>query len=559
MTRRPVSALWIVLAASGWMAAFGNGALWQRLAALGLLDGPRGWAFAAGMGLMIAALLTTLLSLLAWRFTLKPAVSALLLATALASHFMLSYGVVVDPGMMVNALQTDVHEAGGLLDLRLLLSVVLLALLPMGLLWRQPVAYGSAGRQLARNALLLVLPLFVFAGTLMASFQALAAVMRSHTEMRYLINPLNTVYALGRIAAGPLQRGHGPLEAIGQDAHLRPDRPVETARPPLLVLVVGETARSGNFSLNGYARPTTPELARQRVASMRNAWSCGTSTAASLPCMFSHLGRVRFNERTHDAENLLDVLQRAGLAVLWLDNQAGCKGVCERVPHASTCPQGECLDEVMLQGLDGRLQALDPARRAQGTVLVLHQMGSHGPAYHLRSPAAFKRFVPECATASLQDCPREQVVNAYDNTIAYTDHFLALTIAWLERHEADARTALVYVADHGESLGEHNIYLHGLPYRVAPDEQKRVPWITWLSPAWESATGLSTACLQQRADAARSHDHYFHSVTGLMDVASSAYRLELDAYADCRRAPAGRGDSARSPVPQPFSASRSPG
>jgi lipid A ethanolaminephosphotransferase len=182
VTRRAVSPMWIVLACSAWMAAAGNGALWQRLAALGLLHDVRGWAFAAGMGLMIAALLTTLLALLAWRFTLKPVASVLLLATALASHFMLSYGVVIDPGMMVNVLQTDVHEAGGLLDLRLVLSVVLLALPPIVLLWRQPVAYGGAGRQLARNALLLTLPLLVFAGTLMASFQTLASVMRSHTD-----------------------------------------------------------------------------------------------------------------------------------------------------------------------------------------------------------------------------------------------------------------------------------------------------------------------------------------------------------------------------------------
>jgi lipid A ethanolaminephosphotransferase len=231
--------------------------------------------------------------------------------------------------------------------------------------------------------------------------------------------------------------------------------------------------------------------------------------------------------------------------VLWLDNQAGgCKGVCDRVPRvdykALQTPglcgdDGECLDEVMLHNLQQRIDQLPAERRARGVVVFMHQMGSHGPAYYKRAPAAFKKFMPECATNALQQCPREQVVNAYDNTIAYTDHFLASAIDWLQTREAQWAPALVYLSDHGESLGENNLYLHGLPYRFAPDAQKHVPWITWLSPRFAQQTGITAACLEQRRDERFSHDNYFHTALGLLGVQTSVYNRALDITADCAR------------------------
>jgi lipid A ethanolaminephosphotransferase len=203
---------------------------------------------------------------------------------------------------------------------------------------------------------------------------------------------------------------------------------------------------------------------------------------------------------------------------------------------AQLCPDGECFDEIMLKQLDQRIAALPAEARARGVLVVMHQMGSHGPAYFKRTPPAFKRFMPECSTNVLQDCGAEQLTNAYDNTIAYTDHFLAAGIAWLRQREALNHTAMIYVSDHGESLGENNLYLHGLPYAIAPDVQKRVPWITWLSPGFAQQQGLDLACLKDRGEVAISHDHYFHSVLGLLDVQTGSYLAPLDAYAACRRA-----------------------
>ena len=540
------SPIWLTLAACLWIASAGNLALWQQLQRLQLLQGWRGAGFAIGLGLGMVALLALLLALLSWRTTLKPALSALLLATAFGAHFMLSYGVVIDSTMITNALQTDWRETRDLLSLRLLFTVLLLGGLPLWLVWRTPLAWPRWPAQLRRNALLLLAALALLVAAAGAIFQPLAANSRNHKQLRYLVNPLNALVALGQLAAQPWQhKGPRVLLTLGEDAQLATSAVTGTAppRPALLLLVLGETARSDHFALNGYARPTTPELATLGVTSQRNAWSCGTSTAASVPCMFSHLGREAYGQRQQDYETLVDVLQRAGLAVLWLDNQAGCKGVCDRVPnvstsalsHATLCPDGECLDEILLDGLEARIAALPAERRARGVVLLMHQMGSHGPAYARRSPAAAKRFMPECQSAALQDCSRDEVVNAYDNSIAYTDHFLAGAVRWLQAHSAASDTALLYVSDHGESLGENNLYLHGLPYAIAPDVQKHVPWISWFSPGYLQRSGLQPACLQQRLDERVSHDQYFHSVLGLTGVRTRAYRPEWDFYRPCRQ------------------------
>jgi lipid A ethanolaminephosphotransferase len=522
------------------MAGAGNAALWRELDALGVLGASSGWLLALTLAGVLGVVLYALLSLFAWRPLLKPAITVLLLAAAAGAHFMWSYRVVIDSSMATNAMQTDWHEVRALLTPRLAATLVLGALLPAWLLWRIPVAYAPWPAQALRNAGAAVLGLLLAAALIALSFQPLASTMRNHKQLRYLMNPLNTVYAFGR---GLAERRPVPTElaAVGTDARL-----VAAAggRPPLLLLVVGETARGDHFGLNGYPRDTTPELAREGVASFRTARACGTNTAASLPCMFSHLGREAFLDRSADSENLLDVLRHAGLGVLWLDNQpGGCKGVCDRVPTINTsaqddpalCAGGECLDGVLLADLDARLATLPPEQRARGVVLVMHQMGSHGPAYSQRSPPAFKRFSPECTSSHLPDCSGEALRNAYDNSIAYTDHVLAAAIGWLRRR-GDYDTAMVYVSDHGESLGENNLYLHGLPYALAPEVQKHVAWVTWLSAAMERRTGLSAGCLQRQSDLRVSHDHLFHSVLGLLQVQTRAYRPQLDAYAGCRTA-----------------------
>jgi lipid A ethanolaminephosphotransferase len=549
---RPAVAVW---ALALWLACVGNLPLWQRIDALGGAPAHR-IALIAGLGLLVLGAIAALLSLLAWPRVFRPAASALLLMAAFNTHFMWQYGAVIDPTMLANVVHTDVREVRDLLSWSLPGTVLLVAGLPLLVIWRWPVAKRRWLPQTVRNALGALSGLVLVVLAALLSYQGLASLMRNHKDLRFMINPLNTVYAGTRLAVDQLPRQVRPLQPVGEDAALGASY-AQQARPPLLVLVIGETARAQNFGLNGYERNTTPALARWQaqgdLVNFKQVLSCGTNTQVSVPCLFSPLTRAQGGDKTPEQENLLDVLQRAGLAVLWIDNQAGCKGVCDRVPNARAgdhavpglCDGGECLDAALLDGLDQRIAALDPARRARGVVLVMHQMGSHGPAYAHRAPDDRKPFLPECRSATLSDCPHEQLVNAYDNSIAYTDHFLDLTLQWLQARAARGSedTGLIYVSDHGESLGENGLYLHGVPHAFAPEQQTHVPMVGWFSPGLRQRTGLSMGCLRQHAADPVSHDHFFHSVLGLMDVQTRAYQPELDALMPCSAA-----SQARSPA-----------
>jgi lipid A ethanolaminephosphotransferase len=233
------------------------------------------------------------------------------------------------------------------------------------------------------------------------------------------------------------------------------------------------------------------------------------------------------------------VLARAGVDVHWRDNQSGCKGVCDGLSNdtvqgldpPSLCSDGRCLDEGLLFGLEQRLA------QAKGTqLLVLHQLGNHGPSYFRRYPSTFARFAPACEHDDLQHCTRQEIVNAYDNALLYTDHLLARLIAQLDARSGSVDSALLYVSDHGESLGENRLFLHGLPYAIAPEVQTKVPMVMWASRGFARAADLDLDCLRRRARASVSHDHLFHSLLGLLDVRTALYEPQWDFSAGCRQA-----------------------
>jgi lipid A ethanolaminephosphotransferase len=309
-------------------------------------------------------------------------------------------------------------------------------------------------------------------------------------------------------------------------------------------MVVGETARAANWGLSGYARQTTPQLAQLPIINFSDVTACGTSTEVSLPCMFAPVGRRQYDEaRIRGSESLLHVAARAGVAVHWRDNQSGCKGVCDGLPHdvlgpalaPGLCQDGRCLDEGLLRGLDERLRGLHGSRGTQ--LLVLHMLGNHGPSYFRRYPPAFERFTPVCRNDDLGGCTRDEIVNAYDNALLYTDHVLATLIGTLASHAGDVDSALLFVSDHGESLGEKNLFLHGVPYVIAPKEQTQVPMVFWQSAGFARSEGLNGDCLRARARQPVQHDHLFHTLLALLDVKTSLYTPELDFTSGCRAAP----------------------
>jgi len=549
-SHRPWHPLSLLMVLALWLSTAGNLPLWRAMWALTDTHGLRTWLGLLGFGLIVLSATAVLLCLLVWPRWRKAAGVVLLMVAAANSYFMFTYGVVIDPTMMANTVQTDVREVRDLLSWNMLVVLALGVVLPGWWWWRQPVQKLPARRLVGRQLGLAALAALVLLVVVWASFQDLASNMRNHKSLRYMLNPFNTIYASARMVVGQTAQARMPLQPIGEDAVFAPAT-LAGHQPPLIVLVVGETVRAANFGLGGYARDTTPLLRQLQgtgeLAYFSNVSSCGTNTQVSVPCMFSHLGREAYGKTDNPYENLLDVLQRAGMQVLWLDNQSGCKGVCDRVPNASTlalkdpalCPDGECFDEIMLSVLPERLAQLEKDRGAglapAGTVVVLHQMGNHGPAYYKRTPADKKFYQPECRSNVLQNCPPQEIVNAYDNAVRYTDHFLAQTVRWLKTQSRP--TAMLYLSDHGESLGEKGLYLHGMPYMMAPKEQTHVPMALWLSKPLQSQLGWDGACWKKQVAESISHDNLFHSVLTLTQVKTRWQQPELDVFAACAARP----------------------
>jgi lipid A ethanolaminephosphotransferase len=539
----------LVLAAGVfWALAVNRPFFAAALRAQGAMDG-RAWSLVFGLAVMLAALHVLLLGLLATRRSVKPLLALMAVVAAGALHFAQAYGVVLDPSMLRNVLRTDLAESRELLSWSLAADLLLYAALPIALLARVRVTVRPWRRALVARTLLLGGALLAFVASLMWQFQPLASLTRNHKEVRYLVTPANVLWSAASVLARDARGAVQPRQPIGLDAAPGPSWATRE-RPRLVVLVVGETARGANWGLNGYARQTTPQLAQLRaqlptLVNFPDVTACGTSTEVSLPCMFAPLGRRDYDEsRIRGSESLLHVLARAGAQVLWRDNQSGCKGVCEGLPSevvsAATAPglcQGDrCWDEGLLRGLDERLQRLAGGKDVQ--VLVLHMLGNHGPSYFRRYPAAFERFTPTCRDDDLSRCEREAIVNAYDNALLYTDHVLAALIGTLRANAARVDSALLYVSDHGESLGEKGLFLHGVPYAIAPREQTHVPMLMWWSEGFGRTRGLDAGCMAEQARRPAQHDHLFHTLLGLLDVTTSLYAPDFDVTGPCRLPPA---------------------
>ncbi len=496
----------IVVAALYWTLA-ANGAFFRASLQAAPTQGAASWLMLPALVVAVAALHVLLLAVFGLGRVLKPLLVLLTVAAALS-------------GTMV-------------------LHLLLYGLLPVALLLPLRLKARRWPRALLGRSLLALGALLAFVAALLSVFQPLSSLMRNHKEVRYLITPANIVYSTTRVVSADVKGTAAPREAIGLDARAGPSWAAQQ-RPRVLVLVVGETARAANWGLSGYARQTTPQLAALPVVNFAEVASCGTNTEVSVPCMFAPRGRRDYDEsRIRGQESLLHVLARAGVAVHWRDNQSGCKGVCDGLPGdraldaagaaSGLCRDGQCYDEALLHDIDARLDA------ARGTELwVLHQLGNHGPAYARRHPPAFARFTPECRSDDLGQCSREQIVNSYDNALLYTDHLLATLQRRLAARAGRIDAAFLYVSDHGESLGESGLFLHGMPYPIAPAEQKRVPMVMWLGDGFAASTRVDPACLRERARRPASHDHLFHTVLGLLDVRTSLYEPDWDLASGCR-------------------------
>lgn len=533
--RRGVRPVLLNLAVALWMLALFNRSFWAAL-----WQAAGGWqapslAWLATLPVFALAWVWLSLEGLTWGRLAKPVLCGLLVGAASIAYFMDRYGVVFDRDMLVNVMETDWAEVRDLLSPALFGWVVVLGIVPATAVALLPLERQGWRSWLLHKVVAMVIPVLMIGILAAAFFPAYASLLRNHRDLRLQFVPGNLLaaahgYAKARLTPTP------SLERVAADA-TRVAGAQRAGRPLVAVIVVGETTRAANLSLNGYGRATTPALAaRAELINFGHAQACGTATATALPCMFLDLGRSGYKDgMAYRRENLLDVLRQAGLDVWWIENNSGCKGVCDRAKVlnagvdavAGSCSAGGCNDEVLLDALWMRLQDAE-----EDTVLVLHMKGQHGPAYHLRYPPEFERFTPVCSSNALDSCDRRAVVNAYDNAVVYTDHVLDWVITLLQAQSARLDAAMLFVSDHGESLGENGLFLHGMPYALAPKEQREVPWLAWLAPGVPLRLGLDPECLRKQRDSL-SHDNLYHSVLGLVGARAGVYRADLDLTKPC--------------------------
>ncbi|MCJ8052488.1 phosphoethanolamine--lipid A transferase [Shinella curvata] len=469
------------------------------------------------------------------KYVMKPIFVFLILASAAGAWFMDQFGVVIDIEMIRNAAETNSAEAGHMITPGFMLHMLAFGVLPSLLLVWVRVRHRPFLWKVRGNLAVIVPALVIALVAGLSHARVYAAAVRAHHDWFEALNPFVPMVTAVQFAVGESGDVNIVAAPLGEDARVG-DVPLSERKPRLMVVVAGETARADNFSLGGYGRDTNPELAKRDIYYFPETTSCGTATAVSLPCMFSVFTRAAYSHRKGlETQNLLDVLSHAGVKVEWWDNNTGSKKIAARVKERSVikdgnprhCGNGECRDEVLLEDLDAWIGSVKT-----DTVLVLHQIGSHGPAYSQRYPEEFRRFKPDCRSAEFSDCSREEIVNAYDNTIAYTDHILAGVIDRLVGQEDRLDVSMLYMSDHGESLGEFGLYLHGAPYMIAPPQQTHVPFVLWLGK--DAKAAYSADCLADETRRPQSHDNLFHSVLGMMRVETRVRDPALDLVSACR-------------------------
>jgi len=487
--------------------------------------------FLFSLGILLAALNVFLFTLFSSKYTTKPLLILVLLVSALTAYFMDTFHVVIDSSMIRNALQTDLHESLDLLNFRLIGYFLLLGVLPSYLVYRTPVTYGSVRKELLSKLLMLLLSASLMAGTMYLFSKHYTSFIREHKPLRYSTNPSYWIYSVVKYVNKTYFSGPIVLHPIGRDAVIE-----ENQSKRLVIMVVGEAARADHFSLNGYSKETNPRLKQEDIINYPLFYSCGTSTAESVPCMFSRFGREDFSyKKGISYENVLDILKHTGkVSLLWRDNNSDSKGVALRIAYQdyktaknnTLCEEGECRDEGMLTGLDQYISD----QNGSDILIVLHQMGNHGPAYYKRYPKAFEQFSPLCKTNQVEQCSKEEISNAYDNALRYTDTFLAKIITFLKQYNGTYQASMLYIADHGESLGENGVYLHGMPYFMAPDAQKHVGALLWINKDMQKEFNKNS--IKQHAASQHTQDALFHTLLGLFRVKTKEYNPRLDLLHD---------------------------
>jgi lipid A ethanolaminephosphotransferase len=489
--------------------------------------------YLSSLAVVLISFIILFFSLLSSKYTTKPLLILSVFVSSFTSYFMNNYNIVIDSEMIRNTMQTNFSEASDLLTFKLILYVIFTGVLPSFLIYKIKINYKETFlKESVAKLKTIAIAFLVVIITIISFSKFYTSFFRENKPLRFYTNPTYWIYSSGKYIKETYFKASTEIQKIADDAKI-----VNGEKPKLVIMVVGEALRANKFSLNGYEKETNPLLKEENIINFSNFYSCGTSTADSVPCMFSIYNRSDFNyQKGRYTENAVDVINKTGdVEVLWRDNNSDSKGVALRVAYQdykssnlNTVCDEECRDEGMLVGLDEFIKNT----KKKNVLIVLHQMGNHGPAYYKRYPKEFEKFTPVCKTNQFEKCTVEEINNAYDNTALYTDYFLSKTINFLKKYDSTHEAAMVYMSDHGESLGENGIYLHGLPYFMAPDNQKHIASLMWFNE--NSLKNYNKEILLKNKDNEYSHDNLFHTLLGLFNIQTKAYNENLDILKDVR-------------------------
>ena len=535
---KPISLIAFNLLLAIWLGVFLNIAFFEKIRMLTPYNGVKAGLFVVASIIIVVAAYNFIFQFFNWKWTAKPLAIALVFIGGFAAYAVNTLGVLITSDQIQNLMQTDIAEARDTWSWHLLTWTLGMTVVPIIVILMMKIKPEPIIRQLLHKVIASVVSLAMVLGLLFVFYVDFAAIFRENRDLKGMISPQNMIASFASYYKKKAPKENLPLVVYGEDAVMQ--KAQATSLPKLMVLVVGETARAENFSLNGYSKNTNPKLSQQDILNFSRVSSCGTATAVSVPCMFSGMPRKEYEERlASHREGLLDIAQRAGYQVTWIDNNSGCKGTCDRVNQFKIpeplqqkwCKDKECFDDILIDSFKAYLATI-PQDDNRPRLIVLHQMGSHGPAYYKRVPAQFNVFKPTCDTNAIQGCSREALLNTYDNTLLYTDYVLDSLIETL-KNTTKYQTALWYLSDHGESTGESGMYLHGAPYAIAPTQQTHIPMLMWFSTVWKNQAKQQVKCLAQQGRQELSQDNLFPTMLSLLDVKSKVIDPNNDMLAAC--------------------------
>ncbi len=486
--------------------------------------------------LLLLCAFVIIFSVFAWPYFFKPFMIFLTLTSAIALYAEVSFRTLFDSGMMENVFETNTSEAASYLSVSLLGYVLAFGVLPcLFIVAVKVIPSKTCLSAVARRSALLLVAIMGILLIAATTYKDYASVGRNNRYLNKMIIP-GHIYSSVRYLDKAYFTKPLPYQSQGEDATLET---AGNAKPTLVIFMLGETARAMNYAYNGYGRDTNPYTKDMGIISFQHVSSCGTYTALSVPCMFSNLNRSDYSKPKASArDTVLNVMQHAGVEVKWFDNDGGDKGAANKVPYVainsdekdSVCDGATCFDAVMLTQAQ---QFINQDRKSK--LIVLHLIGSHGPTYWRRYSSVAAKFSPACERSDIENCSDTEITNVYDNTLVYTDYVMSRTIQMLQRYSQQYNVALMYLSDHGESLGEQGLYLHGTPYAFAPKEQTQVPWLVWLPKQYAQQKRLDIGCIKQKAlHGDYSHDNLFHSLLGFYGVDTQVRNPGLDWTSQCK-------------------------